>query len=88
MVVCISSNRNITNTTSAADWGGYQWDISGLFGASPLTSPQYDKNNTITGIPVELFNRKMQACVCVTRLEASPRLSSRSEQQLHAAVQQ
>eukprot|EP00775_Hariotina_reticulata_P012591 gene12591-12723_t len=60
LVVCVSASKNITNTTSAAEWGGYQWDISGLFGASPATSPGYDKNNTITGIPVELYNRKMQ----------------------------
>jgi hypothetical protein len=39
---------------------GYQYDVSGLFGAAPPSHPSYDKDGTITGVPVDLFNRKLQ----------------------------
>jgi hypothetical protein len=39
---------------------GYQYDVSGLFGAAPSTHPAYDPDGTITGVPVDLFNRKLQ----------------------------
>jgi len=38
---------------------GYQYDVSGLFGAAPESHPSYD-GGTITGMPVDLFNRKLQ----------------------------
>jgi hypothetical protein len=46
---------------------GYQYDVSGLFGAAPPTHPSYDKDGTITGVPVDLFNRKLQVTHCVAQ---------------------
>lgn len=43
---------------------GYQYDVSGLFGAAPPSHPSYDKDGTITGVPVDLFNRKLQVMGC------------------------
>lgn len=67
MVVLVAAVQNITSSNGSADWGGYQWDVSSLFGAAPLTHPSYDKRSgngsTITGIPSDLFNRKMQVCL-------------------------
>lgn len=39
---------------------GYQWDVAGLFGAAPPSHPAYGKNNTVTGVPVELMNKNTQ----------------------------
>ncbi|WIA31484.1 hypothetical protein OEZ86_002377 [Tetradesmus obliquus] len=60
IVVCVAASANISAATSPADWAGYQWDISALFGAAPPTHPSYNENNTIVGIPIDLFNRKLQ----------------------------
>ncbi|WIA11774.1 hypothetical protein OEZ85_011868 [Tetradesmus obliquus] len=60
IVVCVAASANISAATSPADWAGYQWDISALFGAAPPTHPSYNKNNTVVGIPIDLFNRKLQ----------------------------
>lgn len=41
---------------------GYQYDVSGLFGAAPANHTAYSRDGTITGVPVEVFNRKLQVC--------------------------
>eukprot|EP00879_Flechtneria_rotunda_P023516 GHRR01024878.1.p1 GENE.GHRR01024878.1~~GHRR01024878.1.p1 ORF type:complete len:572 (+),score=153.32 GHRR01024878.1:161-1876(+) len=59
IVACIAASQNITGL-DATDWAGYQWDISGLFGAAPPTHPSYKPQGTIVGTPVDLYNRKTQ----------------------------
>lgn len=71
----IAASNSVTEARDAADWGGYQYDVSALFGAAPAQHSSYDKDGTITGVPVDLFNRKLQVpvfgtatgCVCHTQ---------------------
>ncbi|KAF8071044.1 hypothetical protein HT031_001126 [Scenedesmus sp. PABB004] len=59
IIACVAASQNISGA-DAADWGGYQLDVSGLFGAAPASHRDYDKDGTIVGTPVDLFNRKLQ----------------------------
>jgi hypothetical protein len=59
----VAASANILSAAGPADWGGYQWDVSALFGAAPPTHPSYDENGTVVGIPIDLFNRKLQVRV-------------------------
>jgi hypothetical protein len=60
VVVCVAASANISSAAGPADWAGYQYDVSGLFGAAPTSHPLYDKDGRIVGIPVDLYNRKLQ----------------------------
>lgn len=53
---------------------GYQYDVSALFGAAPPTHPSYDRDGTITGVPVDLFNRKLQVRIAL-RPPSAPQCS-------------
>jgi hypothetical protein len=63
IIVCVAASANILSAAGPADWGGYQWDVSALFGAAPPAHPSYDENGTVVGIPIDLFNRKLQVRV-------------------------
>jgi hypothetical protein len=62
IIVCVAASANISSAAGPADWAGYQWDVSALFGAAPPTHSSYDGNGTVVGIPIDLFNRKLQVC--------------------------
>lgn len=60
IIATVAASQNISSSANASDWAGYQYDLAGLFGACPPTHPAYDKDGTIIGTPVDLFNRKLQ----------------------------
>jgi hypothetical protein len=60
MLVLVAASDSVTDAKDAADWAGFQYDVSGLFGAAPPTHPSYNPDGTITGVSVDLFNRKLQ----------------------------
>lgn len=51
---------------------GYQYDVSGLFGAAPESHSSYE-GGTITGMPVDLFNRKLQVKLIALTTSYQPR---------------
>eukprot|EP00878_Enallax_costatus_P004763 GHUV01005014.1.p1 GENE.GHUV01005014.1~~GHUV01005014.1.p1 ORF type:complete len:688 (+),score=137.57 GHUV01005014.1:137-2200(+) len=60
IIATVAASQNISGSPNASDFAGYQWDVAGLFGACPPAHPAYDKDGTIVGTPVDLFNRKLQ----------------------------
>lgn len=60
ILMLVAASDSVTAATDAADWGGLQYDVSGLFGAAPATHPSYNPDGTITGVSPDLFNRKLQ----------------------------
>lgn len=59
IVACIAGSEAINGDVKIDDWSFGQWDISGLFGATPLNHPKM-KNGQVNGMSPQEHNRALQ----------------------------
>eukprot|EP00775_Hariotina_reticulata_P001277 gene1277-1617_t len=60
IVACIAGSEPINGNVNLNNWAAAQWDISGLFGAAPLSSPRYGKRQLVNGMAPQAHNRALQ----------------------------